>query len=161
MKTRTLVLVSAALVSVVVAGSVALAQAKKGKGSGRAMYVATELDSTKLANGTTVRSFHEKGFVTGNEADNPFDQSCHDCFASEVLAADGSMIERKGHCLGVDRDGDTWTLWFDNSTKPGRWSLIGGTGKFKGFEGGGTSKLEQQWSDGRYAITWDGSWQVK
>lgn len=161
MRTRTLVLVSTALVGVVVAGSVAFAQAMKSKGSGRGMYAATETGSTKLANGTTVRFSHDTGFCTGNEPGNPFDGTCQDCFASEVVAADGSLIQRKGHCIGIDRDGDTWTLWFDGAANPGTWTIIGGTGKFKGMEGGGTHQLVQKWPDGRYTISWEGSWQVK
>src|SRR5713101_52991 len=108
MRTRTLVLVSAAVVGVMVAGSVVRAELKKGKITGRSLFVSTVLDSTKLANGTTVRNTHAKGFTTGNEPGNPFDGACEDCFFSEVLAGDGSVVSSVVHCQGVDRDGDAW-----------------------------------------------------
>ena len=160
MRTRALVLVSVALVGVVVAGSMVYAQAKKEKGSGRGMYTSVEVDSMKLANGTTLVNTRDKGFLVGNEPGNPFDGNCHDCFATWILAADGSVIQRKGHCVGVARDGDTWTIWFGEG-KPGTWGFIGGTGKFKDMVGGGTFDLVHKWSDGRYDITWEGSWEKK
>lgn len=146
--------------ALVVAFGVTISQAKEEKGSGRGMYTAKEVDSMKLADGTTVRNTHDNGFITGNEPGNPFDGTCHDCFATEILAADGSMIQRKGHCVGFDPNGSTWTISFGEG-KPGHWTIIGATGKYKGMEGGGTFDLKQRWPDGRYFITWDGTWEKK
>jgi hypothetical protein len=106
-----------------------------------------------LANGTTLRHQHSKGFVTGDEPGNPFDGGCQECFDSEVLAADGSVVSSMGHCQGVDRDGDVWTIW----TKADAWGFTGGTGKFKGIEGGGTAKVVNGSPDGRTIYTWDGT----
>ncbi len=155
MKTRTLVLVSAAVVGVVVAGSVVRAELKKGKVTGRSVMVATVLDNTKLANGTAVRNTHAKGFTIGNEPGNPFDGACEDCFFSDVVAADGSVVSSVVHCLGIDRDGDVWNV--TSGAKEGTWVLVGGTGKFKGIEGSGTVKTDKEWPDGRVIYTWEGT----
>ena len=160
MTTRSRLFVTAGLVILVGAGTLALAQAKKEKASGRGMYSSTDVDKMTLLDGTTLLNTHDKGFLVGNEPSNPMDGNCHDCFATWILAADGSVIQRKGHCVGIDRAGDTWTIWFGEG-KPGTWGFIGGTGKFKGMVGGGTFDLVHKWSDGRYAITWEGSWEKK
>ena len=155
MKTRTLVLVSAAVVGVVVAGSVVRAELKKGKITGRSVMVATVLDTTKLANGTTVRHTHSKGFTVSNDPGSPFDGACEDVFLSDVLAADGTVVSSTASGDGVDRDGDAWS--FVSGTQPGTWVYAGGTGKFKGIEGGGTYKLEKEWPDGRAIYSWEGT----
>ena len=161
MKIQSLVLVSTILAGAMATAPVTFAQVKNGKGGGRGMYIPTEIETTKLANGTTVRAIRDKGFVTGDEPDNPFDKTCQDCLSTEVRAADGTLLEQKGHCIGIDGDGDTWSIWFDGGSKPSKWGILGGTGKFKGLEGGGTTKLERTWPDGRWIITWEGSWQTK
>jgi hypothetical protein len=155
MKTRTLVLVSAAVASAVVTVSVARAELKKGKIIGRSLMVATVLDSTKLANGTTVRHTHSRGFTVSNDPGSPFDGASEDVLLSDVLAADGTVISITASGDGVDRDGDTWS--FVSGTQPGTWVYVGGTGKFKGIEGGGTYKVEKEWPDGRTIFSWEGT----
>lgn len=155
MRTCTLVLVSAALVGVMAAGTVVRAELKKGKITGHDLMVPITVDSAKLANGMTVRHTNQKGFTTGNEPGNPFDGACQDCFFSDVLAADGSVVSSTAHCQGVDRDGDTWSVV--TGAKEGTWVFVGGTGKFKGIEGGGTYKIDKEWPDGRALGSWEGS----
>ena len=44
-----------------------------------------------------------------------------------------------GECLWTDPDGDTFVGTFvDEPGKPGAWTFVGGTGKWKGVTGGGT-----------------------
>jgi hypothetical protein len=38
---------------------------------------------------------------------------------------------------------------------------MGGTGKYEGITGGGTTTPLAQMADGRTAITWDGHWTMK
>lgn len=41
------------------------------------------------------------------------------------------------------------------------WGFTGGTGKYEGITGGGTTTTLAQMADGRTAITWDGTWTMK
>jgi len=54
-----------------------------------------------------------------------------------------------GECLRTDADGDTFIGTFvDEPGKPGAWTFLGGTGKWKGVTGGGTTSTSARASRG-------------
>jgi hypothetical protein len=77
-----------------------------------------------------------------------------------LISADGST-DGHGYCDAVDADGDRWWIWWNNTPESNRWGFIGGTGKYEGIKGGGTTTPLAQMADGRAAITWNGSWTMK
>ena len=77
-----------------------------------------------------------------------------------MIAADGST-NGHGYCDAVDADGDRWWIWWNNTPESNKWGFIGGTGKYEGITGGGTTESLAQMADGRAAITWDGHWTMK
>ena len=52
-------------------------------------------------------------------------------------------------------------IWFWNGADGGEWGIINGTGKFEGMTGGGTSVPEAADPDGRFAIRWEGTFNMQ
>jgi len=72
----------------------------------------------------------------------------HWCFGSNVM--DGSTLEfGAGYCTALDDDGDVYWTWFEVAKRGGfAWKVMGGTGKYKGATGGGTSRASGSLPDG-------------
>ncbi len=137
------------------------AQAAEVKGNGSVTYVPVASESSQLPNGSTVQRTHLKGIVLADDASVPLHLASQDCSGTTVVAADGSPPVANGYCDGLDQDGDVWWLWWHNGSDGNTWGFIGGTGKFAGIEGGGTTTLEVEWPDGRFTILWEGTWQMQ
>ena len=134
-------------------------QAEEVEGGGYATYVTVSSEEFELAEGRPAIRIHQKGSIIAE--DTPFHLGSQDCFATIILAAEGSPLTAYGYCDATDRDGDLWTVWFKNEQGGRRtWGFLGGTGKYVGIEGEGTSKEEMQSKD-RTVITWKGKWTLK
>lgn len=128
-------------------------------GGGNGFYTVLSMEEHPLTDGSMVVTVHQKGFVTGNAATNPFGTSIQNCTGSGTVAADGTLGMTYGTCAAIDRYGDTYHIWFKNGERDGEWGLMGGTGKFADLEAGGTSRTITEWGDGRNIIAWEGTWE--
>ena len=128
------------------------------KGGGNGFYAVDSIEEQVMQDGSMIVTVHQKGFVTGNTPTNPFGTSVQDCTGRVKVAADGTEGEVHGSCIGVDRFGDVFYIWFKTDGMDGTWGLMGGTGKFAGMSADGTSRQLTEWSDGRNIISWEGAW---
>ncbi len=131
------------------------------KGSGTVTYVPVATAVTKLASGGSLIKSHIKGVILANDTASPIHLAAQDCDGVTILAASGQQTAAAGSCHAVDADGDVWTLWYHNSAAGNNWGVIGGTGKFDGITGGGTTSPMANLPDGRFVISWDGALQMK
>ncbi len=77
------------------------------------------------------------GIQTSDSLFKPCANATNHC-AGNVLVVQGKASAR-GECLWTDSDGDTFIGTFvDEPGKPGAWTFVGGTGKWKGVTGSGT-----------------------
>jgi len=132
--------------------------AQQTSGGGHVLLVPSPPTSTAMPDGRTVMYVHVDGFVTADEASNPFGPATQSCSGTVVAAPGGASAEGHGYCDGVDTDGDVWWIWWSETPAGGRWGIIAGTGKFQGMKGGGTTNRIAEWPDGRYMVRWEGSW---
>ena len=136
------------------------AEAGEEKGSGTATYAPAAVETVQLANGSSVQRSHIKGIVLASDPSNSLHLASQDCFGTTLIAADGTAIGN-GYCDAVDADGDRWWLSWHNGPDGNTWEFTGGTGKYEGIKGGGSTKSLAQMADGRSAITWNGSWTTR
>jgi hypothetical protein len=144
------------------AGVSGTVQAQQQSGSGTATYVPVKTKTTELPDGTMLQRVHSQSVVMADDpAAVPFHMSPQDCFGANHLDADGTMVVGRGYCDAMDRDGDVWWIWWTSSPTGGTWGFMGGTGKYAGIEGGGTTMPQGQTPDGRLVITWEGTWEME
>jgi hypothetical protein len=120
--------------------------------TGRAIYRPVSSESVDFSDGRVLSRSTVIGFVSGDGADNPFDSMTQNCYSVSMSTPGSDVVEQFGYCDALDKDEDLFVLNFHNDT----WEIAGGTGKFAGMKGGGTTKVIQTWSDGSYLITWTG-----
>lgn len=72
-----------------------------------------------------------------------------------VLGADGALAQNVGSSTGIDADGALLHLSYFNSPTESTYPFTGGTGKFAGAKGSGTSEVAAVGPDGRLAIRHD------
>ena len=140
-----------------VAAAPGLAMAENG--SGTATYVTVRAEVSEIGGGATVRRGHSKGVVLADDPASDFHLATQDCTGATVIGADGAVMSDSGSCHAVDRDGDTWSLWYSNGAAERTWQVIGGTGKYAHMTGGGTTEILLLTPDGRMTIGWKGSWE--
>jgi hypothetical protein len=133
--------------------AVAAPVATAGDVAGYAVYRPVSTDVSTFADGQTMTRSAEHGYVYGDGAGNPFDKMIQNCYSVAMAKSGSDAIEQFGHCEGLDKDEDLFILYFHGDT----WTIGGGTGKFAGMKGGGTSKVIETWSDGSYVISWTGT----
>lgn len=124
------------------------AHAQPAESSGTAVYVPTMTHTTDLPDGGAITRLHTKGYVMSDDAENPFRDSGQNCMGSGI----GDVMN--GYCDAVDGDGDMYWISWHNGPDGNTWRLIGGTGKFAGLSGGGTSTAYPPSADGQYRIDW-------
>jgi hypothetical protein len=129
-------------------------------GSGTVTYIPASMENVERPDGTIFQRSHLKGVVVATDAAVPFHLSNQDCVGGNIIGADGALLDGHGYCDGVDADGDVWWIWWHNSVDENVWGFMGGTGKYEGIEGGGTTQVQSQSADGRMVITWEGTWQT-
>ncbi len=141
---------------------VGLAHAEERAGGGSVTYTVIRGHEAALANGGKLVHALNAGVIIADDASVPFHMASQNCMNAAVLNADGSAAGASGHCTAMDGDGDTWSLWWrgEGEGEGSAWQIIGGTGKFAGMTGGGTTTTLHQAADGRTVITWQGTWDL-
>ena len=147
------------LAAAIAAASVS-AVAADGKGGGTATYVMTHIGDRPVAGGNMLGQDHLKGVMLADGGTGPFHLAVHDCLSSMVAGPDGAPQQINGVCDAIDKDGDVFWMWFHNQGETHVWTFMGGTGKFDGITGGGTTKELASKPD-RLVISWEGSWKMK
>jgi len=158
MKMRTWVMV--VICGLLIGSLAAPAEAGEEKGSGTVTYAPAAVETVQLPDGGMMQRSHIMGIVLADDPSNSIHLASQDCFGTTVIAADGTAIAN-GYCDAVNANGDRWWIWWHNGPEGNTWGFMGGTGKFGGIKGGGTTTPLAQMADGRVAITWDGSWTIK
>lgn len=130
-------------------------------GQGQALYEPKVLETVNLEDGTVITRTSTSGFVISSDAENPFDMVNQHCSGTNVLAPGQSEPTAYGYCEGLDNDGDVFFISWATGPEGNTWRLLGGTGKFDGISGGGTSEVTNTWADGKYVIDWQGTWTMK
>ena len=138
-----------------------LATAQEVKAKGHVVYVPHSTENFKLEDGTPAMRMQSKGVVLATDPAISMHLSNQDCSGLYLMNANGTMKIASGYCDAIDKDGHVWWIWWKGSAAGGDWGFIGGTGKFEGIKGGGTTKTERQAADGRLTISWEGTWTTK
>jgi hypothetical protein len=125
---------------------------------GHAVYVPTDLTKVELPDGTYAVEQSTQGYVLTDDRDSAFNRVAQDCTGTNIVAADGSPILASGYCSGRDTDGDMYWFSYWNGADRREWTLVGGTGKFEGISGGGTSEMVSMDAGGTFLVRWEGSW---
>ena len=146
-------------VALLVTAQTAWAQTTSGQGT--VTYIQHSSEEVNLAGGTTLMRAHLKGVVLADDPSVPFHMSPQDCIGANILGRDGLPLAGYGHCEGVDQAGHAWFIWYHNSPDGNTWGFMGGTGKYEGIEGGGTTQDNPPSPDGRLVISWEGTWTMK
>lgn len=146
---------------VVFATSPLSAQMQEGSGEGTVTYIPAVMETSDRADGTMLQFAHMQGLVTATDTAIPFHMSSQDCVGANVATAEGMLVQGHGACYGVDTEGDVWWIWYSNNPDGGTWGFLGGTGKYEGIEGGGTTQSNLPTAEGRLHVAWQGTWQMK
>lgn len=98
------------------------------------------------------------GVVRTDPEGGPFDKIYTRCVGQRALL-DGKFAS-SGTCIGYGTDGDKLFLTFE----VGKFTLVGGTGKFKGITGVGTTKADRIYqgkNDWAIIMAFEKSWEIK
>jgi hypothetical protein len=133
--------------------AVVSAQATAAEWSGKAFYRPVAEETVKLSDGRTLIRSVVAGYVYGDTSGNPFDMMHQTCSSTIVIAPNDGGMEQFGHCDALDANQDLFVISFHDD----KWRIEGGTGKFAGMTGGGTTKNISTWPDGSYLISWTGT----
>lgn len=134
-----------------------LAGAKEWHDNGTGSYVTVSSSSVKQANGGTVVHETFKGIVLSNVPGSIINATSQTGSGTTFLDADGNLVLSMGYADGVDGDGDVFWIWWKTTPEKRTWGYTGGTGKFKGIKGGGTTRLIAYFPGDRSAISWEGN----
>ena len=156
MKTRNLtrLIVSSAALLLVPAS---LVHAKEWHDGGTGTYIVTSSNSVAQPNGSTVVFQSFKGVVLSNDSKSILNLTSQSGAGTTVFDKDGNLVESNGYADGVDRDGDVFWIWWKTTPNGGTWGYTGGTGKFAGIKGGGTTKTLVNFPGDRWTISWEGN----
>lgn len=124
--------------------------------SGSITFVSDSPQVTDLPGGRKVMTVPSYGVVLLKDAASPINLSSVDCTGAYVLDPQGNLTFESGSCNMIDRDGDTWSLWYSNRGKTRVWNVIGGTGKYAHLTGGGTDTEQDTIVDGRVVLNIEG-----
>jgi hypothetical protein len=129
--------------------------------AGYATYIQTGATTTALANGGARVDAIIAGYVMTDDPSTPIHLVAQDCASTNLVDAYGNIERSAGYCASRDADGDMFWIWFWNGGDGGEWGVINGTGKFEGMTGGGTSVPQAGDPDGRFAIRWEGTFNMQ
>lgn len=144
MKSRTSAIVAMAFV---LTGSCALAEDRAASQTNYFVAidqgeVVTQPDGTRIRIGQVS---HANGVD-----DNTGEQVSAWCYGQSVLGNSDAPVAGAGYCAQVDDDGDiAWFSFRNYAGQNGTWTAMGGTGKYEGQTGSGTSENISNRGDGR------------
>lgn len=130
---------------------------------GWAVYVPVQGDAVVMAGRQGVND-RLKGVVIADDPSSPLHLLAQNCGGTNLYGPDGpeaAPVRTSGYCVGWDAEGDLWWMSYWNGPEGGQWTVVDGTGKFDGMEGGGTSELVHIEADGRFTIRWRGTLTMK
>lgn len=153
---RTASALISALAGLMVFASTSVAQEESA--TGLAAYTPVSSSATDLGDGTTAVRQTSEGYVFTDDPSSSFNLVTQDCTSTDLMAANGALVRSSGYCAGLDRDADMYWISYWNGPDGGEWHLLGGTGKFEGISGGGTSETLAAHADGSFSIRWEGTW---
>ena len=130
------------------------------KVSGKVVYIAAPISTSALAGGKSLRRTQLKGVVLADGA-SFLNLNAQDCMGTSLIDANGTEVDATGSCTASDKDGDTWSIWYHNTLESRSWTIIGGTGKFHGMTGSGTTTALGATADGRVTVSYAGVIQTK
>jgi len=128
--------------------------------SGDVVYFPTSLETVELPNGMIAVESKTSGYVLAADTESPFHLVAQTCSGTSLLDADNNLLRASGYCAGRDRDGDMYWMSYWNDEDGGEWTLLGGSGKFEGLSGGGTSHSIAQDAVGSFVVRWSGTWRL-
>jgi hypothetical protein len=107
-------------------------------------FVVRDNHLSELEEGHIVVLVNTKGITMTDDASHPLNMTAVDCKGIFDEFSDGSY-KGNGYCIGTDREGHKLiSRWSENSdTAESRYEVTGGTGKFEGAKGEGTSTLTE------------------
>lgn len=123
--------------------------------SGMVEYAAPEVEKTELG-GTTVLDFRMPGTIAG-DVDEMSEQVQHVCFGTMSQTEGGGIGHGAGYCVQTDADGDVWWITWKGVPGDTAWNMAGGTGKYEGVSGSGTTTLVTQNDDGSSVVRYEGT----
>jgi hypothetical protein len=122
-------------------------------------YVAYIPDHTKeivLPDGRKLVHTTLRGVLIEDDPKSPIHLLSQDCAGTDLIGSDGTPQQIGGACAAIDSDGDIMRISYLNTPPNGTWHYTGGTGKFAGVEGGGTSEVIALGPDGRFTLRYQG-----
>ncbi len=135
---RSVRLVPLMVIATVAATSPGLAgHATKVKGT--VSYTMTHVSDGKMHEaGWTLSRDVMVGTIKSAIPGSPIDGSVQTCIGGMAVNA-GKAMRGSGYCDTVDKDGDVWWLACSATPKKSGWRVVGGTGKYQGLRGQGTT----------------------
>ena len=150
------------VLSLAAAGAISLpAAAAEVAGSGTVTYIFRHLGDRPIAGGNALGQDHLKAIILADDPANPLNMTEHDCLGGSIIGPNGDTGNGAGYCDGIDKDGDVYFIWYRNDGADRRWGFLGGTGKFAGIDGGGTTEVVGGTPDGRVVVKWQGKWTMQ
>ena len=137
------------------------ATAEEMKVSGTLVYIPVSQQAAKQPDGSMLLNIAYKGVIRADAAASPLNLMAHDCRVTVSVSADGQSQTGGGHCTGIDSDGDAWWLSFMTTAKGSEWTAMGGSGKYEGVTGEGTTTKDTEFPDGRLAEHFEGTLTLK
>ena len=133
------------------------ANAQERQISGYAAYIPGHSNTVTLADGRSLVENTIHSVLIEDDPQSPTHLMAQDCGGTNVLGSDGTPIQIVGSCTAIDADGDLFYISYQNTPEGGTWRYMGGTGKFDGVEGDGTTELVAMGPDGRLTIRYEGT----
>ena len=130
-------------------------------GSGTVTYAGFHIGQRPIADGKGLGQDHLKGVILANDPSNPLHLAAQDCIGASIIDKKGNPGDGAGYCDGIDKDGDVFLIWYRNKGNDRTWSFMGGTGKFDGITGGGTTTPMVGEPADRVVVKWEGKWTMK
>lgn len=129
--------------------------------SGYVVYIPDGASAMALADGRSLSHGTLRGVLLADDPASPLHLMTHDCTGTDVLGPDGLPVRGEGVCTSVDASGDLYHITYLNTPEQRAWRYTGGTGKFAGIEGSGTTEIAAVGPDGRVTIRFEGTMQMR
>ena len=129
-------------------------------GAGTVTFVGLHVGDRPVAGDQVLGQDHFRGVILAEDPGNPLHMAAQDCIGGAIFAPDGTE-NGAGYCDIIDPEGNVAFLWYRNDGTNRTWGFLGGTGRFEGVAGGGTTAVLGGTADGRVVIRWEGKWTMR
>ncbi len=132
------------------------------KVSGRISALKVVTSKVKLMKGGTLTRIRIRGQVYPMISPSTAIQlHALDCNGSILTDAKGKELQSAGSCDGTKDVNDIWWIWWHNSPSGRKWGFLGGSGKYAGISGGGTTTVISRGPHGQIEMRFEGTWTIK